>query len=146
MPFTPLPIDTAQYLSTHFILHLARALHAHGYPAHRLEAELGEVAARLGVEAQFFTTPTSIFAAFGTQDEQRTHLMRVEPGQPDLGRLSKLDQIMAAVLDGKISASEGSARIVALLSEPPRWAQWQTLLAFVSASASVACFFGGDRL
>lgn len=142
MPFTPLPVDTAQHLSTHFILHLARALHAHGYPAHRLEAELGEVAAKLGVEAQFFTTPTSIFAAFGAQDEQRTHLMRVEPGQPDLGRLSKLDQIMAAVLDGKTSASEGSARIVALLAEPPRWPQWQTQIAFIAASTAVACFFG----
>ncbi len=142
MPFTPRPVDTAQHLSSHFILHLARALHAHGYPAHRLEAVLGEVAATLGIEAQFFTTPTSIFAAFGTQDDQRTHLMRVEPGQPNLGHLSALDFIMGEVLDRRISASEGSTRIVALLTEPPRWSEAQTLVAFVAASASVACFFG----
>ena len=114
----------------------------HGYPAHRLESVLGEVSARLGVEAQFFTTPTSIFAGFGTQDEQRTHLMRVEPGETNLGHLSHLDRIMGQVLDGDISASEGSARIIALLAEPPRWARWQTLIAFVLSSASVACFFG----
>jgi uncharacterized membrane protein YjjP (DUF1212 family) len=142
MPVTPPVIDTAQHLSAHFILHLARALHAHGYPAHRLESVLGEVSARLGVVAQFFTTPTSIFAAFGDQDAQRTHLMRVEPGEPNLGHLSRLDAIMTDVVDGRITASEGSVRIGALLAEPPRWTPWQTLLAFVLASGAVSCFFG----
>lgn len=142
MPVTPPPVDTAQHLSSHFILHLARALHAHGYPAHRLESVLGEVSARLGVEAQFFTTPTSIFAGFGAQDAQRTHLLRVEPGEPNLGHLSRLDAIMTDVVDGRIAASEGSVRIGKLLQEPPRWTRWQTLVAFVLASASVSCFFG----
>ena len=93
MPVTPAPIDTAQHLASHFILHLAKALHAHGYSAHRLEEVLGEVSARLGVEAQFFTTPTSIFAAFGPPDQQRTHLLRVQPGEPNLGHLSRLDAV-----------------------------------------------------
>ncbi len=142
MPVSQPPIDTAQHLSSHFILHLARALHAHGYPAHRLESVLGDVSAKLGVEAQFFTTPTSIFAGFGAQDAQRTHLLRVEPGEPNLGHLSRLDAIMSDVLDSSITASEGSVRIAALLSEPPRWSRWQTLLAFVMSSAAVSCFFG----
>ncbi len=142
MPVSAPPVDTAQHLSSHFILHLARALHAHGYPAHRLESVLGDVSARLGVEAQFFTTPTSIFAGFGAQDAQRTHLLRVEPGEPNLGHLSRLDAIMTNVVDGRIGASEGSVQIVALLAEPPRWTRWQTLLAFVLASVSVSCFFG----
>jgi len=142
MPVTQPPVDTAQHLASHFILHLARALHAHGYPAHRLESVLGEVSARLGVEAQFFTTPTSIFAGFGPQDAQRTHLLRVEPGEPNLGHLSRLDAIMTDVVDGRITASEGSVRIGQLLQEPPRWTRWQTLVAFVLASASVSCFFG----
>lgn len=142
MPVSQPPIDTAQHLSSHFILHLARALHAHGYPAHRLESVLGDVSAKLGVEAQFFTTPTSIFAGFGAQDAQRTHLLRVEPGEPNLGHLSRLDAIMSDVLDSSITASEGSVRIAALLAEPPRWSRVQTLLAFVMSSAAVSCFFG----
>lgn len=141
MPYSPLPVDTAQHLASHFVLNLARALHAHGYPAHRLEEVLGEVAGRLGIEAQFFTTPTSIFASFGTPDMQRTHLLRVQPGQPNLGHLSRLDVIMGDVLDGAISASEGSARIVALVNEPPRWSRWPVLGAFLLSSGSVACFF-----
>ena len=142
MPVTPPVVDTAQHLASHFILHLARALHSHGYPAHRLESVLGEVSARLGVEAQFFTTPTSIFAGFGAQDAQRTHLMRVEPGEPNLGHLSRLDAIMGDVVDGRITASEGSVRIGQLLAEPPRWSRTQSLVAFVVASMAVSCFFG----
>lgn len=142
MPVLPAPIDTAQHLASHFILHLAKALHAHGYSAHRLEEVLGEVSARLGVEAQFFTTPTSIFAAFGPPDEQRTHLLRVQPGEPNLGHLSRLDAIMSDVVDGRITASEGSVRIGQLLAEPPRWSATQTMVAFVLASAGVSCFFG----
>jgi uncharacterized membrane protein YjjP (DUF1212 family) len=142
MPVTPPPVDTATHLASHFILHLARALHAHGYPAHRLEEVLGSVSGRLGVEAQFFTTPTSIFAGFGPQDAQRTHLMRVEPGETNLGHLSRLDVIMSDVVDGRITASEGSVRIGQLLHEPPRWTRWQNSVAFVLASAAVSCFFG----
>ncbi len=142
MPVTPPLVDTAQHLASHFILHLARALHSHGYPAHRLESVLGEVSARLGVEAQFFTTPTSIFAGFGPQDAQRTHLLRVEPGETNLGHLSRLDEIMTDVVDGRITASEGSVRIGKLLAEPPRWTRWQTLVAFVLSSGAVSCFFG----
>jgi len=52
-----------------FVLRLGREMHAHGNPAHRLEETLGRVSNRLGLETQFFSTPTSIFAAFGPQDQ-----------------------------------------------------------------------------
>ncbi len=140
MPYQPPEIDTGQHSASHFVLHLARALHAHGYPAHRLETVLLDVAKRLGLEAQFFTTPTSIFASFGQEDAQRTHLLRVEPGEPNLGHLSRLDTIMGDVLDGRTSAVDGTGHIAVLLAEPPRWSATQTLVAFVLASAAIACF------
>ena len=51
-----------------------------GRDPHRIEEMLSDAAEQLGLEGQFFTTPTSIFAAFGTQETQRTFLVRVEPG------------------------------------------------------------------
>jgi len=62
-----------------FILALGRALHSAGEPTNRAEELLEDVAERLGLTAQFFITPTSIFAAFGPEDRQRTHLIRTEP-------------------------------------------------------------------
>ena len=52
-----------------FVMKLARGLHAHGYPAHRLESALVAVSQQLGLEAQFFSAPTSLIASFGTGDD-----------------------------------------------------------------------------
>lgn len=127
-------------IATRFVLELARALHAHGTPAHRLETLLATIAQRLGLRAEFFSTPTSIMVGFGELDDQQVNLLRVEPGQPNLGHLSVLDDITRDVIEGDLSPAEGLRRIEALLKAPPRWPLWLVLLAYVCASAAVACF------
>lgn len=123
-----------------FILRLGRALHNAGFSAHHLEATLSDVSRKLGLEAQFFSTPTSIMAAFGPPDAQRTHLIRAEPGSTNLSHLSGLDRIARDVVYGTLGPVEGIERIERLLAEPPRWAPWQVLIAFVLVSVSVASF------
>ena len=56
---TGLPAGPAD-ASIRFLLRLGRALHAYGYSADQLERALTASAARLGLEAQFFSTPTSM--------------------------------------------------------------------------------------
>jgi uncharacterized membrane protein YjjP (DUF1212 family) len=123
-----------------FILRLARALHNAGFSAHRLEATLSDVSRKLGLEAQFFSTPTSIMAAFGPHDAQRTHLIRAEPGSTNLRHLSGLDRIARDVMYGTLGPVEGSRRIERLLSEPPRWGAGAVQMAFVLVSVAVASF------
>jgi uncharacterized membrane protein YjjP (DUF1212 family) len=57
---------------------------------------------RLGLIGQSFTTPTAIIASFGTLDAQRTHLIRVQPGELNLGRLSALDAVAKRVSAGEL--------------------------------------------
>ena len=123
-----------------FILRLGRALHNAGFSAHRLEATLSDVATKLGLEAQFFSTPTSIMAAFGPPDAQRTHLIRAEPGSTNLSQLSGLDRIARDVMYGMIGPLDGTGRIEQLLRQPKPWAGAPVLLAFVLVSVSVASF------
>ncbi|MDZ7632597.1 MAG: threonine/serine exporter family protein [Gemmatimonadaceae bacterium] len=123
-----------------FILRLGRALHNAGFSAHRLEATLSDVSRKLGLEAQFFSTPTSIMAAFGPPDAQRTHLIRAEPGSTNLRHLSGLDRIARDVMYGTLGPVEGSARIERLLSEPATWGTGAVLSAFVLVSVAVASF------
>ncbi len=126
--------------SVGFILRLGRALHNAGFSAHRLEATLSDVSRKLGLEAQFFSTPTSIMAGFGPPDAQRTHLIRAEPGSTNLSHLAGLDRIARDVVYGTLGPVEGSQRIDALLNEPPRWDVRQVLVAFVLVSVAVASF------
>ena len=126
-----------------FVLKLGRGLHTYGYPAHRLEEALGQVCHRLGLEGQFFSMPTALFASFGEGDEHRTFQIRVEPGGVDLGKLVRLDETRAQVAGGSLDPDEGSRRIEAILAAPPAYGPWLTTAAFTLASATACRFFGG---
>ena len=99
--------DLDQSHASLFVLRLGHALHKSGYAAHSLEEILLKVCDRLGIVGQFFTTPTAIMASFGPLDHQKTHLIRVQPGELNLGRLSALDDVVRAVLGGALTPQEG---------------------------------------
>jgi uncharacterized membrane protein YjjP (DUF1212 family) len=129
-----------------FILKLARALHASGYAAHRLEDALGTTARRLGLQAQFFSTPTSILVAIGSETEQRTYLLRVEPADVDLSRLAQLDRLVRRVIAGELSPGEGTREVEAIVSARPRYGPVPATLAFGLVSATAARFLGGGGI
>ena len=129
-----------QAAATGFVLELASALHESGTPSHRLEAALQTVASRLGLTAVFFSTPTSIMVGFGDLVDQRVHLLRVEPGETNLGNLAQLSDIVRDVIVASISPQEGLRRLRALKEQPRRWPTWLVMIAFVLASAAVASF------
>ena len=126
-----------------FILRLGRALHTSGYAAHRLEEALELASDQLGLEAQFFSTPTSIMASFGPQDDQRTFMIRVEPGQSDLGKLADVDLVTREVLNRQLTPGEGAARIREIEAAPPRYGPLPQTIAFGVVSGGAARFLGG---
>lgn len=137
-PQTAVPADDAP----RFLLLLARALHQHGTPADRMESALGAAARQLGVQAEIFSTPTSIMVGIGALEKQSVHLLRVEPGEPNLGQLARLATITRDVVEGTITPAEGLARLEALDREPPLYPRGIVLFAFVLASSAVASFLG----
>lgn len=126
-----------------FILKLGRELHNSGYSAPRLEEALVLTSDRLGIIGQFFSTPTSIMASFGPQDDQRTFMIRVEPDLTDLAKLARTDRVLRAVLSGESTPAEGSAEIDRIAAMPPRYGSALTTLAFGVASGCAARFLGG---
>ena len=126
-----------------FVLDLGVALHKFGTPAHRLESALAGVAARLGLEAQIFTTPTQLMVGFGPPTQQQAVMLRVQPGEIDLAQLAALDALADAVTAGEVGIEAGLERVRAILGAPARYGRWLTVLAFTLTSAAVARFFGG---
>ena len=126
-----------------FILRLGQALHQYGTPAHRLEDQLHQVSERFGVEARFFSTPTSIFASFGPPEALQTSLIRVEPGVIDLERLTLLDALALEVIHGRLSPETGAERVELILKAPPRYGRAITLLCWTLAAGAAARLFGG---
>lgn len=136
--------DSPRRREIRFLLTVARALHTAGTTAQRLEDTLSVLARGLGfTHSQFFSTPTSIMCAFGELEHQDTHLLRLAPAGPNIGRLSKLDRVVADVLAGEIATPEALARVEAIEKEPSPYSALLTILAFGLGSAGIARFLGG---
>jgi uncharacterized membrane protein YjjP (DUF1212 family) len=142
----PSPLDPDPQAAIGFVLRIGQALHTTGYAAHRIEAVMERVAIQLGLQGQFFATPTSIFAAFGPLERQRTHLMRVGAAEDDLGRLADLDAVVGRVMRGDLSPADGSTQIDKIMTAPPRYPGLMAVLAYGVLSASGARFLGGGAL
>lgn len=126
-----------------FVVRVAELLHKYGTPAHRLERVLSRMAAALGDTATFLSTPTSVIAAFGPLSEQELYLLRIEPGEVDLGKLVAFDDVMEDVEHGRIDVAAGLARLEAIEAAPPRYGLLVSATAVGFASATAARFFGG---
>lgn len=126
-----------------FLLKLGRALHTYGTPSHRTEEALSRIAARLGLRGQFLVTPTSILASFGEDDHQITRLARVEPGETDLQKLTRLHLVMRDVFGGVTSPRHARDLIDAIVQAPASYGAIPTLIGFALTSGAAARFFDG---
>ena len=126
-----------------FIIRLAELLHAYGTPAHRLEDALSVCARRFGMEASFFSMPTSVLVSFGPPLTQRTACLRADPGEIHLEKLVRLDEILESVLAEELSLTEGLERLDQVQAAPPRYPAWLTTGCFAVVSGAVTRFFGG---
>lgn len=126
-----------------FVDKLARALHRYGYTAPAIEDALNAVCRRLGIEGEFFATPTAIFASLEAPDHRDTFLIRVEPGNVNLDKLARLDRLAHDVAEGSVMPQEASHLIDEIRATPPRYRGKTTVIAAMIASAGSARFFGG---
>ena len=69
------------------LLRLAEQLHRYGTPSHRVEGTLTSLGAMLDLDVSIFCVPTMIEVAVGRGVNQRSLMLRVEPGAPDLARV-----------------------------------------------------------
>lgn len=127
-----------------FVLAIARAMHTAGTTAQRLEDSLYVLSHRLGLEnPQFFSTPTSIMASFGPDERQQVHLLRLDPGGDNIGKLSQLDRVVTGVLAGTLSSREALVRVESIANASSPYGPVLTIAAFGLASAGIARFLGG---
>lgn len=137
--------SAAEASSERFLLRLGELLHRHGLPSDRLEEALGACARRLGLEAQLFCTPTSLFASFGPRGTGHSHLVRVQPGEVDLGRLADLSEVIDDLASGALGVPAAEDQLLALEQMPRRWGAGYGVVASGVASAAAACTLGGSQ-
>jgi len=126
-----------------FLMLLGRALLVTGTPAHRFEETMGQVARKLGFEAQFFAIPTGFFSYITLDGRQHTFLLRGRSEAMDLGRIAQLHELVVAVLEDRKPIEEASRRVAAILEAPDRHPKRALVLANALLSACVTTFLSG---
>lgn len=123
-----------------FIVKLGKMLHKYGTPAYRLEAHLTELTSHLGLKASYIIAPTSMTFVIWTDghEQEYTHAARVNPGDLDLGALSRTDELVDQVLQGQVGLSEADALLDAIDSRPSSYGKLATAIAMMASGGAFA--------
>ncbi|HJU25283.1 MAG TPA: threonine/serine exporter family protein [Rhodanobacteraceae bacterium] len=128
-----------------FVIELARRLHQYGAAAPRLEQAIGNVSQQLGLACDVLSTPTSIVLSFGAPEgdgiAELTQVVRIAPGDVNLARLCRADEIADQVADGSLSPRSGMERLHALGRPLSHAGLWATVISYGLSAASVATLF-----
>lgn len=141
-PATAAADSLAPYLvRIDFLIELARRLHMYGTSAQRLEGAVSQVARRLRIEADVWSNPTGMILSFPDPERgpaySMTRVIRLEPGEENLGRLAAADGIAEDVLAGRLDIADGLEAMRALDRPRHPHSFFWTVLSFGLASASV---------
>jgi len=123
-----------------FIIRLGKALHKLGSTAYRLEDNLLSIAQFLDIHASFMITPTSLtfILSDDEDDQQYNHLVRVTPGEIDLGSLARIDELVDELINGERTLAQAIERLEEVNNKPPPYGVILTFLAFGASSGAFA--------
>lgn len=126
-----------------FLSAMAAALSSYGETADDLEQGLRDCAARLGIYAEFFATPTAVFASFGPSGLQQTVLLRTREARIDLQGLSTVHDVLEGVRAGRLTAEQGLAELNLAMTAPPRFPWYMGVLGSAVGATSFDLLLGG---
>lgn len=128
------------YQKRRFIIRLGKALHKLGSTAYRLEDNLLSIARFLDIRASFIITPTALtfILSDDEDDQQYNHLVRVTPGEIDLGSLARIDELVDELINGERTLDESIERLTEINRKPPPYGVILTFLAFGASSGAFA--------
>ncbi len=131
-----------------FIIKLGAALHAFGIQAFRLEAHLNRISHNQGIAGSFVVTPTSLTFVFSSLDKQlqHTHVMRVRPGNIDLGKLADINYVVEQLIAEKLTVVQAHIQLNEIEASPPLYSSALSLMAFGASSGAFAMLIGTDWL
>lgn len=136
--------DLQDHPEVAFLLELGRALQTFGVSAPTLERALTRVARQLGLEGALYATPTGFLASFRKEGQHsKTYLQRIEAGQSNLDRLTKVEELVDLVVEGSLAVHEARRQLAERLASPPRFGPWRVVAAHGLAAFGMARVLGG---
>ena len=130
-----------------FLVELAKRLHKYGAASPRLEMAISGSAQRIGLSAEVWSSPTAIiisFADLAHGDEglaQATQVIRLLPGDVNLDKLCRADEIADRVIAGELDLREGFRLLRALELPDTRRQQAAVIASYGLSAGAIAALF-----
>lgn len=130
-----------------FVMELARHLHESGTTVNRLEGAVERVSRKLGLEVAVWSSPTGIIISFVDQLNGEpysiTRVLRLHPGDTNLGRMADADAIAEKVMEGQLDIREGLNQLREIDKQASGAYRALQAVSFGVASAMVVSLFPG---
>ena len=128
-----------------FLLELAKQLHISGTSVTRLEGALERVARKFDLVVNIWSNPTGIMISFldpvKGEPYTITRVLRLKPGETNLGRLADADAIAELVLSGEMNIQEGLIKLQTPDKHTGLANKYFRILCYGLASAMVVSLF-----
>lgn len=131
-----------------FLIELASRLHKYGASSPRLEMAISGSAQRIGLSADVWSSPTAIIISFAdlAQGEegrlaQATQVTRLPPGDVNLDKLCRADEIADRVIAGELDLREGFRLLRALEQPDTRGQKIAVITSYGLSAAAINALF-----
>jgi uncharacterized membrane protein YjjP (DUF1212 family) len=101
---------------------------------------------KMGLKADFFISPGSVFASFNVGSQIVTHLKKVGEASLHLEKIDRIESLLNDVSNSKISIESGIQQLENIQISATNYNGWVTTLFFGISTGSAACVFGGGIL
>ncbi|MCB9105492.1 MAG: threonine/serine exporter family protein [Anaerolineales bacterium] len=128
-----------------FVIKLGLASHAYGSTPDRLEAYLLRLTEALGYRGTFQSTPNNVEFAFQEQPDQwqKRHLATTPVPGLDLDKLTRVGDILNAVVAKEITVVDASAQLDEIAKRPVPWGKIANTFSYACVGAGLVILLGG---
>ena len=131
-----------------FLMELACRLHKYGASSPRLEMAISGAAQRIGLSADVWSSPTAIIISFADSAQgeegrlaQATQVVRLPPGDVNLDKLCRADEIADRVIAGELDLREGFRLLRALELPDTRRQKLGVILSYGLSAGAIDALF-----
>ena len=130
-----------------FVMLIGSSFHRYGASADRIEEALNMICEKIGIEANFFSLPTSIYGSFLLADGSRvTRMERLDPGKINLSKLCSVDSVIENVLAGSCSLEEGVESTKKIIADSTEYNKLFSSMSHALIAAAVCVVFKGNPM
>ena len=128
------------------IVRIGKMLHKYGIPAYRLENHLMGLADALDLRSSFIISPTAMTFVLWTEghEDEYTHAARVEPGDLDMGSLSRTDDVVEQIATGELSLEQANERLDEIENMDNPYGRVLTAISYLLAGAGFSLLARGS--